>query len=851
MRDADLVIVPSERSKLRLMDTLQLPSERVQTVSLAVDNVFSDHAHHDLATTQGAENRFGLKKPFVLHFASNVCTTLRGLINSFVLLEKQLQRGHSLAAICPDVSEHELKALRKFAQKAGMQADDLALISGDVCGLDLAALYRRCALFVPPSWRWDSSLTALEAMACGAPVLGAERPSIADVLGWSKASFEPENPRDLARKLERALEDKAFRAELLAKGRERVQTCSWQKTTTETWAAFEKTHRTWSRPKHVPTKPFRSRLALLGRHAPEIIRGLSPHYDLELISTDEDAAPLLASPDGITRSVEWFAAYAPGYDRIVYCLTTPAEQPVAAELLTRFPGALLLQDERRTQPAHARLFDQPDENQLRLLHACHGYPALIAARETPSNVLELFPLMPQLLENATGVLRMDGEASTEGLGAWIEETYASGEAARRQILLRKLGESTDCRQETPSDQDMFAVSACVANNMPAHHPPRLYVDISGLELCDAKTGIHRVVRSVLSQLLRNPPEGYRCEPVYLSRGVFFHARRFTWDLLGFADVTVEDEAVDLCFGDLLLGLDLNTDLAQCENKLIAWRNRGVKIVIVVYDLLPLRYPEYFEAKSSRAVTGWLKSIARSASGIVAISRSVEDELTSWLEVEAPPRSSPLHLGYFYLGADITSSPSSRGFPEDAEKTLQIVRAGQAVLMVGTIEPRKGYTQAVDAFEKYWTAGGKAKLVIVGNAGWKMKSMIKRMRSHPERNKRLLWLEGVSDEYLEKLYAACSGLLFASRGEGFGLPLVEAARHKKPILARKLPVLEEVLGEHATYFSGHSAAELSVALGEWLERLKMNTTPPSKDIPWLTWRESTAQLMRVVFQKQWC
>ena len=137
-------------------------------------------------------------------------------------------------------------------------------------------------------------------------------------------------------------------------------------------------------------------------------------------------------------------------------------------------------------------------------------------------------------------------------------------------------------------------------------------------------------------------------------------------------------------------------------------------------------------------------------------------------------------------------------------------------MVGTVEPRKGHAQALAAFEKLWGQGLEANLVIVGKQGWKME-VIGRSPASSLRNvgKRLFWLEGISDEYLEKIYDACTCLIAASEGEGFGLPLIEAAQHKLPIIARDIPVFREVAGEHAYYFSGLDPQSLAESVKNWL------------------------------------
>jgi glycosyltransferase involved in cell wall biosynthesis len=107
---------------------------------------------------------------------------------------------------------------------------------------------------------------------------------------------------------------------------------------------------------------------------------------------------------------------------------------------------------------------------------------------------------------------------------------------------------------------------------------------------------------------------------------------------------------------------------------------------------------------------------------------------------------------------------------------------------------------------------------------------------------LLWLEGVSDEYLEHLYNHSDCLIAASYGEGFGLPLIEAAQYKLPIIARDLPVFREVAGEHAWYFSGASAQEMAQSLTEWLTLFEQNRHPQSGQMPWLTWKGSARQLI---------
>ena len=144
----------------------------------------------------------------------------------------------------------------------------------------------------------------------------------------------------------------------------------------------------------------------------------------------------------------------------------------------------------------------------------------------------------------------------------------------------------------------------------------------------------------------------------------------------------------------------------------------------------------------------------------------------------------------------------------------------------------------------------ANLVIVGRNGWTMDRLAETLHHHPEKGKRLFWLEGISDEYLEKVYAASTCLIAASEGEGFGLPLIEAAQHKLPIIARDIPVFHEVAGEHVFYFSGKEPGDLAKAVREWLALYQSGRHPKSEGMPWLTWKQSARQMMDIILKEQW-
>ncbi|CAH1746777.1 FkbM family methyltransferase [Thauera humireducens] len=356
---------------------------------------------------------------------------------------------------------------------------------------------------------------------------------------------------------------------------------------------------------------------------------------------------------------------------------------------------------------------------------------------------------------------------------------------------------------------------------------RLFVDISELYFRDARTGIQRVVRSVLSELIAAPPAGYEVCPVFAEKGhPWRHTHRYhSADIVPAA--ISEGQTVTVAAGDIFLGLDLGAHLfPEADAYLRDFRLAGARVFFVVYDIIPLRYPQYTVDSIREAFVAWLQGLARQADGLLCISAAVADDVRRWLNENAAPLPYP-DVRHFHLGADIGSSLPTRGRPDNADATLSDLSGGPVFISVGTIEPRKGQEQTLDAFELLWNEGSNARLVLVGKEGWMMEEFVARLRSHPELGIRLFWLAAISDEFLEEVYARADCLIAASMAEGFGLPLIEAAQHGLPIIARDIPVFREIAGAHAYYFSGTRAADLERALRRWLALYESGNEPSSR------------------------
>jgi glycosyltransferase involved in cell wall biosynthesis len=424
----------------------------------------------------------------------------------------------------------------------------------------------------------------------------------------------------------------------------------------------------------------------------------------------------------------------------------------------------------------------------------------------------------------------------------IESFYGESHHSAQKLIGRIVRDA-----EHDISAEYLRLSTAIAKNYePEPRKKQLFVDVSELVQRDAQSGIQRVVRAVLNQLLHNPPEGWIVEPIYateMSTG-YRYARKFTCQFLDIPSDWTDDSPIEAWQGDVFLGLDLQPNIVQSKQDFLKeMHRRGVKVHFVVYDLLPILAPESFFPGAKGTYESWLSCITQ-FDGAICISQTVANELANWVSTAYPNRVDYFDIQWFHLGADLVNSVPSNGEFVDSANVLEKMASRPTFLMVSTIEPRKQHTQVLDAFEILWKNGKNINLVIVGKQGWMVEQLIERLSTHKELNNRLFWLSGVSDEYLERVYRAANCLILASSGEGFGLPLIEAAQYNVPIIARDIPVFREVAGDSAFYFNGMSAGSLATAIDEWCKLESIAGVPDVTSLKWLTWEQSAKQLLNV-------
>lgn len=432
----------------------------------------------------------------------------------------------------------------------------------------------------------------------------------------------------------------------------------------------------------------------------------------------------------------------------------------------------------------------------------------------------------------------------------IEKSAANGKHARAGRLAKRLA---SVMNQEGTGGDIKLAAEAVSLNYSSGNTRQILVDISELAKKDAGTGIQRVTRSITRELLIDPPESYRVEPVYLNGADDYrYARKFTCSLMGLPDGPFEDGRAEAFPGDIFLFLDLNPYILPSRRDYLSFLKKSrVRTYFVIHDILSVSRPEFFSEGHYKIFLDWLDIVFEYGDGAVCVSRASADDVYGWLEKARPRRENNFYIGYSHNGADIPENiPAKEARADGLEKRMPLISSAPAFLMVGTVEPRKGHAQTLAAFEMLWKKGVAVNLVIVGRQGWSVDETAGRLRGHAENGRRLFWFEDADDGMLVSLYGDCDALLMASEAEGFGLPIVEAAQRGLPVIARDIPVFREIAGERAVYFSGKSPDDIAAVIESWLSIKKSGKVPDALGMTWLTWRQSAGKMMDIILNGDW-
>ncbi len=233
---ATLVLTPSEAAAGDLHRVLGIPRERIRVTPEATDPRFMPSESRVLRSDLA--ERFGLHGPFIFNVGGlDVRKRVDLLIEAFALVRHRLPTGTKLVIGGKAHSGNPTvyPPLEPLIAELGVGND--VVLTGWLEDDEKLNLYQAATAYVTPSIYEGFGLTPLEAMACGTPVIAANRTSFPEVIGDAGLLVEPEVGA-LGEATVRLLNDPALQQELSARGLARASTFSWRRLAEQTVSAY-------------------------------------------------------------------------------------------------------------------------------------------------------------------------------------------------------------------------------------------------------------------------------------------------------------------------------------------------------------------------------------------------------------------------------------------------------------------------------------------------------------------------------------------------------------------------------------------------------------------------------------
>lgn len=233
---ARVILTDSEASRRDILAHLHVPPDRVRTVPLAVGEAFTPEP-----TPQDAHFREALQLPsrYVLYLGGfDARKNLPVALRAFGYARQACPEAVLvIAGRLPESDSAFMPDPRRLVREANLP-DQAVRFLGFVSESQKPALYRGARAFILPSRYEGFGYPALEALACGVPVVGSDATSVPEVVGDAGVLLSPDDAEGMGGALIQILIDDEFHAALQQRAIDQSRRFSWTRTAEGTLAAY-------------------------------------------------------------------------------------------------------------------------------------------------------------------------------------------------------------------------------------------------------------------------------------------------------------------------------------------------------------------------------------------------------------------------------------------------------------------------------------------------------------------------------------------------------------------------------------------------------------------------------------
>lgn len=238
---ADLVATVSEAARAAVLQVFRLAPSRVRVIPDAVSPVFRKLPGN--RKIPDALARFGVSEdePYLLYVGGiSPHKNLSTLVEAFAAARAETSRAVKLVLVGDierDVFYSSYTAVRDQVERLALSG--AVIFTGFLPDAELVAVYNAATALVLPSFDEGFGLPAVEAMACGTPVIASRIPVLQEVVSDAGLFFDPTSPAELRSQLSAMLDNVALRRALGGRGVRRAQGFTWRRSAEAALAVFQ------------------------------------------------------------------------------------------------------------------------------------------------------------------------------------------------------------------------------------------------------------------------------------------------------------------------------------------------------------------------------------------------------------------------------------------------------------------------------------------------------------------------------------------------------------------------------------------------------------------------------------
>ena len=380
---------------------------------------------------------------------------------------------------------------------------------------------------------------------------------------------------------------------------------------------------------------------------------------------------------------------------------------------------------------------------------------------------------------------------------------------------------------------------------------KIYIDITNVLQVKFTTGIQRVVRNVVIQLINitnkqiillcgnSKGDGFRVvnNEKFLSYNNENKEINNPSYMLEKSIIPEEIEA-----GDVFFDLDSAWNTAYRRSTLLSvLKSRGVRTAVYIYDIIPIRYPQFCHINTVFQFMDYIGAYLQYGDLLITSTRTVLDDV---MKLKDEIGTNNIFIGdYSWLGSDFIYGNQ---ILNENDNIVNDLKGRKYILYIGTVEPRKNIGFLLDAFDHKLSKTGLS-IVIAGRIGWNVEDLVFRIKNHPLLSEQLFYYSDLSDIHIDYLYRNAVAVAFPTYDEGFGLPLVEAIERNVPVITTDKPVLREVGRDFADYFELNNEDDFCELVSKYVndDDFRDSKIAKLKVYKQYTWKDTTYKILSLL------